>query len=165
MNDAQHRGLEEAFRRPLLETLWQRRTHRVSRGTPRVAAGSMTYVSEAAPRPLDEVEEALLIAATGCTGLTMPDRPFEDPATGEAIMAKPNLTMFGRTAGSPDNAQGTHFFLINDSGTYFLRNLEPTKSADAFDPATLVARAAEAKVKILDRRLDERDVRRELAQQ
>src|SRR5690606_10333532 len=93
------------------------------------------------------------LAATGCTGLTMPDRPFEDPATGEAIMAKPNLTMDGRTAGSPDNAQGTHFFLINDSGTYFLRKLPPMEG-DPFDPDTLLARAAEAKVKLLDERLD-----------
>ena len=45
-------------------------------------------------------------------------------------MAKPNLTMAGRTAGSPDNAQGTHFFLINDSGTYFLRKLPPPPTAE-----------------------------------
>jgi hypothetical protein len=140
--------------RPLLETLWRRRTHRVSSGVKRVAAGSMTYSSDAEPVSLDELEEALLIAATGCTGLTMPDRPFEEPATGGAVMAKPNLTMDGRTAGSPDNAQGTHFFLINDSGTYFLRKLPSLEIGDPFEPATLRARAAEAKVKILDRRLD-----------
>jgi hypothetical protein len=35
----------------------------------------------------------------------MPDRPFQDPASGDFIMAKPNLTMQGRTAGSPDNAR------------------------------------------------------------
>ena len=61
-------------------------------------------------------------------------------------MAKPNLNMVGRTAGSPDNAQGTHFFLINDSGTYFLRKLPPVESAIPFDPATLIARAEKAKV-------------------
>ena len=42
-------------------------------------------------------------------------------------MAKPNVNMVGRTAGSPDNAQGTHFFLINDTGTYFLRKLPPSQ--------------------------------------
>ncbi len=72
----------------------------------------------------------MLISLTGCTGLTMPDRPFADPRNGEPIMAKPNLTMTGRTAGSPDNAQGTHFFLINDSGTYFLRKLPPPAEGD-----------------------------------
>ncbi|WP_372443626.1 hypothetical protein [Streptomyces adelaidensis] len=40
-----------------------------------------------------------------------------DPDNGTPIMSKPNLTMAGRTAGSPDNAQDTHFFLVNDSGT------------------------------------------------
>jgi hypothetical protein len=69
-------------------------------------------------------------------------------------MAKPNLTMDGRTAGSPDNAQGTHFFLIDDSGTYFLRKLPSLESGDPFDPAMLIARARESKVKILDRRID-----------
>ena len=67
----------------------------------------------------------MLIALTGCTGLTMPDRPFADPRDHKPIMAKPNLNMAGRTAGSPDNAQGTHFFMINDTGTYFLRKLPP----------------------------------------
>ena len=78
----------------------------------------------------------------------MPDRPFADPRDGKPIMAKPNLNMVGRTAGSPDNAQGTHFFLINDTGTYFLRKLPPPAdgSAAVFDEATLLARAAEAKV-------------------
>ena len=116
--------------RPLIETIWQRRTHRVSQGSS-VLAGSMSYQSKQPREPLSELEEAILIAMTGCTGLTMPDRPFEDPATAQPIMAKPNLTMAGRTAGSPDNAQGTHFFLINDSGTYFLRKLPPPADGES----------------------------------
>ncbi|MFD0856855.1 hypothetical protein ACFQ07_31775, partial [Actinomadura adrarensis] len=118
-----------------------------------------------APQPLDEVEEAVLIAITGCCGLTMPDRLFEDPRDGKPIMAKPNLTMAGRTAGSPDNAQGTHFIMINDSGTYFLRKPppEPASTSGAgseagsgqwFDTERLVERARQAKVKLLDHRLD-----------
>lgn len=117
-----HQGLDDLLARPLLKTIWRRRTHRVSRGAS-VPAGSMSYSSKHEPQPLSELEEALLIAVTGSTGLTMPDRPFEDPRDGKPIMSKPNLTMTGRTAGSPDNAQGTYFFLINDSGTYFLRRL------------------------------------------
>ena len=98
----------------------------------------------------------MLISLTGCTGLTMPDRPFADPRDNKPIMAKPNLNMAGRTAGSPDNAQGTHFFMINDTGTYFLRKLPPPEDATAsvFDPETLIARAAEAKVRLLDHRID-----------
>jgi hypothetical protein len=147
-----HPGLADLFRRPLLNTVWRRRTHRVSRGA-KVSAGTMTYTSSHAVRPLTELEEAVLIAITGTTGLTMPDRPFEDPDDGTPIMSKPNLTMAGRTAGSPDNAQGTHFFLINDSGTYFLRRLPPAPD-EPFDAETLVARAHRAKVKVLDHRLD-----------
>jgi hypothetical protein len=147
-----HPGLDDLLARPLLETLWRRRTHRVSRGAS-VPAGSMSHRSTHTPQPLSELEEAVLIALTGATGLTMPDRPFDDPRDGKPIMAKPNLTMAGRTAGSPDNAQGTHFFMINDSGTYYLRKLEPAPH-EPFDAATLVARAHRAKVRVLDHRLD-----------
>jgi hypothetical protein len=151
--ESEHWGLDDLLKRSLLFALWERRTHRVSRGTS-VKAGSMSYSSSQEPQPLSELEEALLIAVTGCTGLTMPDRPFQDPQTGAVIMAKPNLTMSGRTAGSPDNAQGTHFFLINDTGTYFLRNLPPPETQAPFAPAELLERASRAKVRVLDRRLD-----------
>ena len=105
----------------------------------------------------------MLIAVTGCTGLTMPDRPFNDPRNGEPIMAKPNLNMAGRTAGSPDNAQGTHFFMINDSGTYFLRKLPPADAgASVLDAATRCSRGrAQAKVQLLDHRIDVPDGNRD----
>jgi hypothetical protein len=118
-------GLDSLAQRPLLSAILQRRTHRVSRGSS-IEAGSMSYTSTSVRAPLTELEEAILIAITGCTGLSMPDRPFSDPRNHQPIMAKPNLNMVGRSAGSPDNAQGTHFFLINDSGTYFLRNSRGT---------------------------------------
>ncbi|MGW0808117.1 hypothetical protein [Nonomuraea sp. NPDC002799] len=145
-------GLQELLSQPLLETIWKRRTHRVSRGAS-VPAGSMSYHSPHPPMPLTELEEGVLIALTGCSGLTMPDRPFEDPRNSDPIMAKPNLTMAGRTAGSPDNAQGTHFFMINDTGTYYLRKLPPAPGLP-FDADTLIERARQAKVKVLDHRLD-----------
>lgn len=147
-----HPGLADLLTRPLMETMWNRRTHRVSQGVPEVAAGSLSYRSEEPVKPLSALEEAVLIATTGATGLTMPDRPFQNPETGRFVMAKPNVTMTGRTAGSPDNAQGTYFFLINDSGTYFLRHLPPTDAP--FSAETLLARAEEAKVQILPHRLD-----------
>jgi hypothetical protein len=149
-----HAGLESLAQRPLLTAIMQRRTHRVSRGSS-VEAGSMTYTSSSPRAPLTELEEAILIAITGCTGLTMPDRPFNDPRNHEPIMAKPNLHMAGRTAGSPDNAQGTHFFLINDSGTYYLRKLPPPENGQSvLDPEALLARARMAKVELLDHRID-----------
>jgi hypothetical protein len=84
----------------------------------------------------------------------MPDRPFQDPTSSEFIMAKPNLTMDGRTAGSPDNAQGTYFFMFNDSGTYFLRKLPSVDPGTALTPDVLIARARIAKVKVSDQRVD-----------
>jgi hypothetical protein len=155
-------GLDALLERSLLASIWQRRTHRMSRGSS-IEAGTLSWHSDQPRTPLSELEEAILISLTGCTGLTMPDRPLTDPRNGMPIMAKPNLNMAGRAAGSPDNAQGTHFFLINDSGTYFLRKLPPPAdgAAPAFDEQTLLARAAEAKVRLLDRRIDVPDGKRD----
>ena len=72
----QHRGLEEAQRYPLFSAIAHRRSRRISKGLRTVAAGSLTYASTKEPQPLSPLEEALLIAATGTTGTTMPDRPF-----------------------------------------------------------------------------------------
>ncbi len=157
-----HAGLDALAERGLLSSIWSRRTHRVSRGSS-VEAGSLSWESTAPRTPLSELEEAVLISLTGCTGLTMPDRPLADPRTGEPIMAKPNLSMPGRAAGSPDNAQGTHFFLINDTGTYFLRKLDPPADGpgSVVDERTLLARAAEAKVQLLDHRIDVLDGNRD----
>lgn len=156
-----HAGLAALAERALWTALWQRRTHRMSRGSS-IEAGSLSWTSQAPRAPLSELEEAVLISVTGCTGLTMPDRPFNDPRNHEPIMAKPNLNMAGRTAGSPDNAQGTHFFLINDSGTYFLRKLPPPEEGESVnDPAVLLRRAEMAKVKLMDRRIDVPDGNRD----
>lgn len=159
MTDVTHPGFAALLKQPLIDTMARRRTHRVSRGVPLVQAGSMSYLSSQKPEPLGALEEAVLIAATGHTGLTMPDRPFQDPATGVPIMAKPNLNMDGRTAGSPDNAQGTHFFMLNDSGTYYLRRLPSPEPGVTLTPELLVARAEQAKLRVLDRRLDVPDAR------
>jgi hypothetical protein len=156
-----HPGLEALAERPLIGSIWGRRTHRVSRGSS-IEAGSTSWTSQEPRAPLSELEEAVLIAVTGCTGLTMPDRPLTDPRDHQPIMAKPNLNMVGRTAGSPDNAQGTHFLLINDTGTYYLRKLPPDEAgASVLDPDALLARAAQAKVKLLDRRIDVPDGNRD----
>lgn len=146
-------GPENLFKRPLLEALGQRRTHRISAGTS-VRAGSMSYLSDEPRQPLSELEEAILIAVTGCTGLAMPDRPFQDSESGRPVMAKPYLTMAGRSAGSPDNAQGTHFFMINDRGTYFLRRQAPSKPNSPFELTSVIQRARDSKVAISDRRVD-----------
>src|SRR5829696_3208251 len=69
----------------------------------------------------------------------------------------------GRTHGrQPDNAHGTSFFLISDSGTYFLRKLPPpTDRASLLDADQLLARARHAKVRLLDHRIDVPDGNRD----
>ena len=141
----QSQGFDEALRYPLFSAIAHRRSRRVSKGLRAVAAGSLTYESTKEPQPLSPLEEALLIAATGTTGMTMPDRPFQEAKDGPAILGTPNLLMPGRAAGSADNAQATHFFLINDSGTYYLRRLPPVDPDTPLTPETLIARAEMAK--------------------
>src|SRR5262249_54437597 len=128
-------GFEAMLQYPLFQALYHRRSRRIAKGVKSVPAGSNSYqpTPEPQPQPLSPLEEAVLIAATGATGLTLPDRPFQSPA-GENILGTPNLNMFGRAAGSPDNAQATHFFLINDSGTYFLKRLDPPGAPAALTP-------------------------------
>jgi hypothetical protein len=154
-------GFREALRYPLYSALFARRSRRISKGIKQVRAGSLTYTSDQEFEPLSALEEAMLIAAVGNTGLSKPDRPFEDEQ-GREVMGTPNLHMVGRSAGSPDNAQATHFFLLNDSGTYFLRPpAEPQPVGELradgeveLDPDALLAHAQASKIKVLDRRLE-----------
>ncbi len=154
-------GFLEALRYPLFSALFARRSRRISKGIKEVRAESLTYTSDQEPQPLSELEEAVLIATVGHTGLPKPDRPFEDEQ-GRDVLGTPNLFNVGRSSGSPDNAQATHFFLINDTGTYFLRppaNPEPLGELQPdgqvrLDPDALVAHAQASKVRVLDRRLE-----------
>jgi len=147
------RGFECALEYPLLRAMFNRRTRRVSKGVQSVPAGSLSYTSDEKPQPLTELEEALLIAATGATGITMPDRPFE-MEDGEDILGSPNLYMGGRAAGSPDNAQATHFLLINDEGTYFLKRLPGNEREVPLTPESLIDRARRSKHRLIEGRLD-----------
>lgn len=150
----QYMGFECANKYGLLDAIFKRRTRRISKGIKSIPAGSLSYTSQQEPQPLTPLEEAILIAVTGTTGITMPDRPFESPDDGTKIMGTPNITMTGRAAGSPDNAQGTHFFLINDTGTYYLKRLDPTDADLSFTPENLIARAEKSKQLISPERLD-----------
>jgi hypothetical protein len=150
------RALRSALNYPLFESFLHRRSRRISKGLKSVPAGTLSYTSNQEPQPLEPIEEALLILATGVTGVTMPDQPSTTP-TGEPLVGSPMVEVAGRAASSPDNAQGTHFFLINDSGTYFLRrpeDVDPFYFQDAITAAKLVAYAEKCKVRVLDHRLD-----------
>jgi hypothetical protein len=148
-----HAGFDEMSKYPLFEALHKRRSRRIGLGLKSVPAGSNTYTSNAEPQPLSELEEAILISATGLTGLTLPDRPFES-TTGEKILGTPNLNFPGRAAGSTDNCQATSFFLLNDTGTYFLKRLDGVDPTVPVTPDLLVQRARESKVQLFNKRLD-----------
>ncbi|MFN6461924.1 MAG: hypothetical protein RMZ41_008760 [Nostoc sp. DedVER02] len=155
---SEHLGFESVSKYPLLDAIFHRRSRRISSGLPSINAGSLSH-SPRPPfdrvQPLSELEEALLIAATGATGITFPDRPFEDaPAPkGKPILGTPNLNFKGRAAGSTDNSQPTYFLLLNDTGTYFLKHLDPEPENTLFSPESLILRAKAAKVKISDERI------------
>ena len=136
-------GLRAALSYSLFDALAHRRSRRISKGIKSVPAGTLSYTSDQPPQPLSALEEAVLIAATGTTGITLPDRPFQD-ANGNPILGAPNLNMIGRSAGSPDNAQATHFFLINDEGVYYLQKSDSPLTWPP-TPEDLVARAAKSK--------------------
>jgi hypothetical protein len=146
-------GFQQARDYPLWRALFDRRSRRISKGLKRINAGSNSYSSNQQPQALTDLEEAMLIAATGVTGMTVPDRPFQDES-GNPILGTPNLTMFGRAAGSTDNCQATHFFLINDSGTFFLKRLDPQINSAPPTAEEMIARARQSKVQVLDHRLD-----------
>lgn len=142
--DSETAGLKAALEYPLFDALFNRRSRRIGKGIPEVRAGSLTYVSQEKPQPLSSLEEAILIAATGATGVTLPDRPFQDER-GNAILGTPNLNMIGRAAGSTDNAQATHFFLLNDEGTYFLKQITASPLPWPAPAEELIRRAGQAK--------------------
>src|SRR5207237_8383428 len=116
-------GLAPALNYPRFRSMFNRRSRRISAGLESVPAGTLTDTSSEKPQPLSALEEAMLVVATGTTGITMPDGPFQTP-TGKSLLGSPLMNLNGRAASSPDNAQGTHFILWNDSGTYRLKRPE-----------------------------------------
>ena len=99
-------GLESAGQYPLLSAILNRRSRRIMKGLKQVPAGSLSYTSTQEPQPLTPLEEALLIATTGVTGISMHDVPFKTP-NGRDIVSSWMHTTRGRAASSPDNVQVT----------------------------------------------------------
>lgn len=152
----EYQGFQAALRYPLFSAIFNRRSRRISKGIASIPAGSLSYTSKQESQPLSPLEEALLIAATGITGVTMPDMPFKTE-DGKNLVGSPMLEINGRAASSPDNAQATHFFLINDSGTYFLKppkDIEPNYFHGELNPDKLIEYTEKCKFKILNQRLD-----------
>lgn len=160
--EGSHRGLEETLSFPLMSALAMRRTRRVCAGT-RILSGELSHLDPGPPRPLSALEEAILIASTGLTGITMKDGPLEAPHD-DSELGFPFLHCLGRSAPSPDNSQCTHFFMINDEGIWFIRRLQGREGLDLlkslpvswaeWSESDWLAVARHVKVRISDRRLE-----------
>lgn len=115
-----HPTLARLFSASLLQTILERRTRRVSRGTS-VRWKTTSYSSPHAPQPLSPIEEdVLIVIASGITGVVRHDGPLA-ASRDEQELATPFLNLLGRSASSPDNSQPTHFVMINDHGVWLIR--------------------------------------------
>ena len=115
-----HPALADLGSYPFLSALTDRRTRRIPRGFS-VNAGPLSHESHNAPAPLSKLEEAILVTCvTGITGITTHDGPLVEN-NGMSELGTPFLNILARTGSSADNAQATHFFMINDDGIFLLR--------------------------------------------
>jgi hypothetical protein len=113
-------GLTAAFRYPLMQALFRRRTRRVSLGS-EIPGGPTEYHSPHPAVPLGELEEALLVqAATGLTGFNLSDLPFCDEQ-GRDAGGNTMIQFSGRTWPSPCGSHDTELFYWNDEGTYAVK--------------------------------------------
>lgn len=156
-------GLRDLFSYPLMSAIVERRTRRVARGTS-IDAGPLSHTSTNAPKPLSPLEEAVLIVATGLTGsTTMHDVPTRN-AEGKESFSAPLVNVLSRGTSSIDNSHAVSFFVINDEGTFLIRqhrNREglaalaerPARWEDWTD-ADWIAAAAGVKHRLYAERLD-----------
>ena len=114
------RGLSEMLNYPLVSAISERRTRRIARGTS-IDAGAVSHTSTNAPAPLSALEEAVLIVSTGLVGISMHDVPLRR-RDGVFMDGTPQMEIPSVAASSADNAQATHFILINDQGTWLLQH-------------------------------------------
>ncbi|WP_205528462.1 hypothetical protein [Desertimonas flava] len=125
---ADHAGLRDLFSYPLIDAVRERRTRRVARGVS-IEAGPLSHHSTSEPEPLSPLEEAILIASIGTTGAVLHDGPLTKPG-GADELGSPFLNVVAGGASSADNAQATHFFMINDEGVWLIRRLRGREAAD-----------------------------------
>lgn len=157
-----HPGLKALFEYPLMSALTERRTRRIARGTSVLAEG-LSHTSTNAPAPLSPLEEAVLVVSTGLTGQVQHDGPLQIPGGGIEL-GTPFMNVLARSASSPDNAQATTFFMINDEGIWLLKRLRGREALAVFgnlppersewSENDWLAAAQAVKVKLFDQRLE-----------
>jgi hypothetical protein len=158
-----HKGLQALFTYPLMSAIFDRRTRRVARGTS-IVSGPLGYTSPNKPAPLTPLEEAVLVVSTGLTGkTTMHDVPAKND-DGTDRFSAPLINVLARSASSIDNAHAVSFFLINDEGTWLIRQFRnqdalallsklPPRWED-WSEADWIAAAASVKHRLYKERLD-----------
>jgi hypothetical protein len=157
--------VDEAWNFSLFDAIMSRRSRRFGVGM-EITEGPNKFKSTNPPIPLDELEEALLIAAgTGVTGLNLGDLPWA--ARPEKIDQLQNwcgegntlVEYAGRSWPSACGAHGTELFYTNDEGVYLLklREAQPSKFCEyegKSDRDKLVEFVRDNRVKLFDGRLD-----------
>lgn len=114
--------LEKRFAQySLLEALLARRSRRFGKGM-RLNGGPLAYASAYEPAPLSPAEEATLaFAASGITGYTMAELPYQAGDVAEAGGGNIIVHLVGRTTFSADAAHLVTVFVLNDDGVWLLK--------------------------------------------
>jgi hypothetical protein len=121
-------AIAQAWTYPLFDAMLQRRARRFPLGA--TMPGHLHhFTSPHAPRPLDPLEEALLIlAGTGVSGINLSDLPFINDQ-GKSLAGNTMLQFAGRVYASACAAHGTELFYTNDTGVYLVqqRQVQPER--------------------------------------
>ena len=113
-------GFDAAWKYPLMEAIFKRRSRRLAFGA-EIPGGPTKYRSKQDPLPLSELEEALLVqATTGVSGFNLGDLPYCDDKERDAC-GNTMIQFTGRTWASPCASHDTELFYWNDEGTYVMK--------------------------------------------
>jgi hypothetical protein len=144
----------------LLDALLARRSRRFGKGM-RLNGGPLAYASAHEPAPLSLAEEATLaFAASGITGYTMAELPYQAGDVAEAGGGNIIVHLVGRTTFSADAAHLVTVFVLNDDGVWLLKRpqdyprLEVPELVEAAREQRWLDLYEKSRVRIADRRLD-----------
>jgi hypothetical protein len=149
--------LHDLFQFPLLQAIFGRRARRFGLGM-EIPSGPLAFKSRHAPRPLSELEQAVLIAAgTGVTGWNF-GVPFTLSRPTEHAHYTERFT--GRTAPTAAGIGTPVLFYTDDNGTYLTntRDTQPTRLRELNeiedDAERIMAVCREQTLQLTNTRLD-----------
>lgn len=149
--------LTEVFEFPLMEAIFGRRSRRFGLGM-EIPSGPLAYASTAAPHPLSELEQSVLVAAgTGVSGWTF-GVPFGPLQPDQHAAFTQRFT--GRTAPTAAGIGTPVLFYTDDTGTYLTntRDARPSRVREfddgAGDAEEIIRTCREHTVRVSAKRLD-----------